>query len=83
MISRKLSTLGQTVPCSQRAIRERGRLLSSDEFVLGQPGPSSGLSDEIGTTHDVSLRHGLRARKGAERKYVTVAPWFERQTHLR
>ena len=50
--------LGETVPCSQRAMRERGRLLQLRELVLGQPGPSPCLSDEIGATHDSAYGMG-------------------------
>ena len=64
--------LGETEPCSQRAISERGRSLRSDELVLGQAGASPRLPNEIGATHDVSLRHGPGARKGSEHRYVTA-----------
>ena len=50
--------LGETAPCSQRAIRERALPLRSDSSSWVSPARVRASRIEIGSAHDLSLRHG-------------------------
>ena len=60
--------LGETVPCSQRAMRERGRLLSSESSSWVSPARVRASRMRSAPRMTSALWDGLSARKGAERK---------------
>ena len=64
--------LGETEPCSQRAISERGRLLSSESSSCVSPARvRASRMRSAPRTHE--HMDGARARKSAGRRYVTAA----------